>query len=500
MRFRSEISDLLEFIQSCLEEGQDLYIVGGGVRDVLLERELKDLDFAMPEDPTSLARRVAHGLNAGFFVLDDDRHTARVVYEIADGETFPLDFVQFSGESLSADLHNRDFTINAMAVPIRNRSQIIDPLGGQGDLRAKLLEVCQPNSLLGDPVRVLRGVRLAMQFNFSYAEGLDERMRRAASYLPQTSYERQRDELFKILEGPQPAKGMEHLHQFEVFETLIPALVGQETIPASPPHVLPLWEHTIRVVEDFDRILNALILDGSSYKSTTWWMLSIIKALSPFIEEIRAYFSQEVTSGRSKRGLALLGALLHDIGKPMMMKADEDGRLHYYHHNTVGADLAWEAAKRLKLSNAESEWVQRMVRYHMVLLPLIIHESLPDRRMIYNFFNQAGEVGVAIAMLSLADTTATYGEGLSEDKWGKAVQVSRAMLSAWWQERETVVSPQLLLDGNDLQRLFSLNPGEQIGRLLADLREAQASGEVRTEKDAIMFIKGQLPAFKEEKE
>jgi hypothetical protein len=74
------------------------------------------------------------------------------------------------------------------------------------------------------------------------------------------------------------------------------------------------------------------------------------------------------------------------------------------------------------------------------------------------------------------------------------------MLSAWWQERETVVSPQLLLDGNDLQRLFSLNPGEQIGRLLADLREAQASGEVRTEKDAIMFIKGQLPAFKEEKE
>ncbi len=498
LRFRSAISDLLDFVQSCLADKQDLYIVGGGVRDALLGRELKDLDFAMPDDPTALAKRVARCLEAGFFVLDDDRHTARVVYETPEGDPFPLDFVQFTGESLNGDLLNRDFTINAMALPIRNRSKIIDPLQGRDDLEAKRLSVCQPNSLLNDPVRVLRGVRLGMQFGFSYADRLATRMREAALHLPGTSYERQRDELFKILEGPQPAKGMAHLYQFDVFETLIPPLVEQEAIPVSPPHVLPLWEHTLRVVANYDLILKTLSAGEGSDTPTLWWMPTIVKALSPFTGEIQAYFFQEVTPYRSKVGLALLGALLHDIGKPMAVKADEGGRLHYYDHNVVGADLAWEVAKRLKLSNAESEWISEMVRHHLRLLPLANRKGDPDRRSIYRFFDQAGEVGVAIAILSLADTTATYGEKLSEEKWRKTVQVSRAMLSAWWRERETVVSPDPLLNGNDLQKIFGLEPSEHIGQLLAALREAQAGGEVTTEKEAIAFIREQLPSFSKE--
>jgi tRNA nucleotidyltransferase/poly(A) polymerase len=500
LRFRPDISKLLDFIQSCLEEGVEIYIVGGGVRDVLLGRGLKDLDFAMRDDPTSLAKRVAHGLEEGFFVLDDERHTARVVHETTGEETFSLDFVRFTGGDLAADLQNRDFTINAMAISIRNRSKIIDPLNGRNDLEANRLEVCQPKSLLDDPVRVLRGVRLAMEFGFSYAAGVDKLMREAASHLPNTSYERQRDELFKILEGSHPAKGMKQLHQFKVFETLIPHLVEQEAVPALPSHDLSLWEHTLKVVEDYERILKTFIAVEKRDDRKIWWMPSVLKALSPFAGEIRTYFSQEVTPGRSKLGLALLGALLHDISKPMTIKAYEEGGLHYYHHDAVGADLAWETAKRLKLSNAESEWLKIMVRHHMYLLPLINCEGYPDHRSIYRFFNHTGEVGVAIAILSLADTTATYGEELSEEKWEKTVQVARAILSAWWRERETVVSPEPLLDGNDLQRIFDLKPGEKIGCLLDALREAQASGEVRTEKEAIRFINRRLPPVVKEEE
>jgi putative nucleotidyltransferase with HDIG domain len=500
LRFRPYVSDLLDFIQSCLEEGTDLYIVGGGVRDVLLGRELKDLDFTLPEDPTALAKRVANGLKAGFFVLDDERHTARVVYQTSEGEVFPLDFVQYTGENLTTDLMNRDFTINAMAVPIRDRLLIIDPLNGREDLEAKRLDVCQHDSLLGDPVRVLRGVRLAMQFDFSYAAGVDELMRKAALHLPKTSYERQRDEFFKILEGPDPARGMAQLHQFQVFETLIPPLVAQEAFPISPPHALPLLEHTLKVVEEYERILSALVSDNHLDDPMEWWMLSLVKALSPFAEEIRDYYSQEVTPGRSKRGLALLGVLLHDLGKPMTTKADEDVRSLNDEHDTVGADLAWKAARRLELSNAESEWIKMMVQHHMRLLPMINREGSPDRRTIYHFFTQTGEVGVAIAILSLADTTATYGEGFLEEKWEKAVQVTRAMLFAWWRERETVISPALLLNGDDLQRMFDLKPGERIGFLLNALREAQASGEVLTKKDAILFIQEQLLGLKEREE
>lgn len=95
-------------------------------------------------------------------------------------------------------------------------------------------------------MRVLRGIRLAIQFGFDFGPGLERKFQEAAVSLPNTSYERQRDEFFKILEGNDPAQGIVYCRQFNVFETLIPGLVQQEGIPASDPHVYPLIEHTWR--------------------------------------------------------------------------------------------------------------------------------------------------------------------------------------------------------------------------------------------------------------
>jgi len=497
LTFSSHLSDLLDLVQSCLEEDAELYLVGGGVRDAIMGRRLKDLDFVMPDDPTHLAKCVADRLKAGFFILDDDRHTARVVYQPSDEDFFPLDFVQYTGANLTEDLTNRDFTINAMAIPIRKRAKIIDPLSGQPDIQAECLRACQRESMLDDPVRILRGVRLGMELDFAYTSELELLMQQAAPQLPETSYERQRDEFFKILESPKPAKGMRHLHQFQVFKTLIPPLVAQEAIPASPPHVLPLFEHTLRVVEVYDHILNSLTQGKTGDAPLDWWLARIVSELQPFSEELNLYFSEEITPGRTVRGLALLGALLHDIGKPVTMTVGEDGFLHYKVHDAVGADLAWDAAKRLKLSNAESEFIRTLVRYHMRLLPLMNQDSPPTRQAIFRFYNHTDRVGVAIVILSLADTIATYGKNLSKEKWRDAISVSKAMLFAWWRQRNTIVSPDPLLDGNDLQRLFHLNPGEQIGQLLAALLEAQACGEVTTQKEAIAFIYDRLGGIEE---
>ena len=492
LEFNSEISFLLEVVRSCLGNGKELYLVGGGVRDALMGSLLHDLDFAMPEDPTPLAKCVANRLKAGFFVLDDERHTARVVNRMADHCLFPLDFVQFTGDNLSEDLQKRDFTINAIAVSLSDHLKIIDPLNGQEDLRAGLLRVCNFNSLLDDPVRVLRGVRLAMQFGFSYASGLEKLMQEAAPNLPKTSYERQRDEFFKILVGPNPSKGMAQLHHFKVFKTLIPSLETQEAIPASLPNSSSKSTHSFSVVDFYDQLLNSILSVGCYEKEKAWWISYVVSELKPFSENIKATFSEEITSGRTKRGLALLGALLHDIDKPLIMPASKDGLLLNDDHDVIGANLAWEAAKRLKLSNAESDWIRIMVCYHRCLIPLMGTEERPNRRTIYHFFAKTDEVGVAIALLSLADIAATYSDTLSKEKWTMAVQVAKDLFFAWWNHRGSVVSPELLLDGNDLQSLFELHPGQQIGYLLEVLREAQASGEVVTRKDAINFVRSQL--------
>lgn len=492
LKFSSKILDLLDLVCSQLSSQQDLYIVGGAVRDALLGRKLHDLDFAMSDNPTALARNLAKRLNAGFFVLDDERHTARVMLQNGEENFFPLDFVQFTGDSLQEDLKNRDFTINAMAVSIHHLGATIDPLGGKPDLESGLLRVCSDTALTDDPVRVLRGVRLAVQFDFDFAPGLDDQMRAAASFLPETSQERQRDEFFRILEGPDPASGIKYCRELGIFNTLIPPLVEQEAIPASPPHVMPLFDHTIAVVDRMFTLLQCLKNGEINSDDSTWWLQHVLAELGQFSAEIEAYFNQEITPLRTKHGLALFGSLLHDVGKPLTVKTGEDERLHYYNHANVGAEMAWGTAKWFHLSNAESDWVDTMVRYHMDLIPMINSDDLPGRRATYRFFKHAGEVGVAISLLSLADTLATYGENLSREKWHSAVNVTKILLSAWWEHHETIVSPSLLLDGNDLQTRFELKPGKKIGWLLEQLAEAQAIGKVLTEEDAIDFVQKRL--------
>ena len=488
LKFSSKIIDLLELVRSLLNSQQDLYIVGGAVRDALLGRKLHDLDFAMSENPTALARNLAKHLDAGFFVLDDERHTARVILQDGDDIFFPLDFVQYTGSSLHEDLKNRDFTINAMAVSIWNLAATIDPLDGEADLAAGLIRACSDSALRDDPVRVLRGVRLAVQFDFDFATGLGGQMCEAAAFLPQTSHERQRDEFFRILEGPDPAWGIKYCREFGIFDTLIPHLVEQEPIPASPPHVLPLFDHTIAVVGQMDDLLQCLKDGRVNSDDSAWWLQQALAELGQFSHEIGAYFEEEITPLRTKHSLALFGSLLHDVGKPLTVKTGEDGRLHYYDHAQVGAEIAWATAKRFQLSNAESDWVGKMVRYHMDLIPMVNSADPPDRLGIYRFFKNAGEAGVAISLLSLADTIATYGDNLSREKWNNSVNVTRVLLSAWWEHHETIVSPSLLLDGNDLQAQFELKPGKEIGWLLAQLAEAQASGKVVTKEDALDFI------------
>src|SRR5215211_2924998 len=182
---------------------QEIYLVGGAVRDMLLNRGSQDLDFALPSNGISLARKVANALNAAFMVLDGERDTGRVIVTEADGTRILLDFATYRGKDLEEDLRARDFTINAIAFDLR-RQTLLDPCNGASDLRAKTIRACSPTSLSEDPVRILRAVRQAAAFQFRIEPDTRKAMKEAARLLPRISLERQRDELFKILEGPRP--------------------------------------------------------------------------------------------------------------------------------------------------------------------------------------------------------------------------------------------------------------------------------------------------------
>lgn len=490
--FEAEHLAIFARIQAACGPKEVPFLVGGAVRDALLGKSLHDLDFVMAEKPIELAKRLARRLKVGFFVLDDERHTARVVYHDQDNRYFPLDFVQFTGETLEEDLHNRDFTVNAMALALDALTEVIDPLDGWADLQQGVLRACSPHALTDDPVRVLRGVRLAHQFGFRYALGLEAAMQDAALHLPRTSYERQRDEFFRLLAGPNPADGLRDCQTLGIFDTLIPPVVDLVSIPASPPHQYPLFEHTLRTVRAYHRLLGALVGDGDALGEDSWLNADALDVLGVFSDAIDAYYKEEITPGRSKMALAFLGALLHDIGKPLTVKIDEDGHLHFDRHAAVGANLAYEVAKRLQLSNAEGDWLRRMVRDHMRLLPFLESGLPPDRRSLYRFYKGSGDAGVAIVLHALADTLATYGTELARERWINALNTARVCLSAWWEQHEAIVSPVPLLDGYDLQREFGLKPGKRLGRLLRWLIEEQASGAIGTTEEAQAFVRKYL--------
>src|SRR5829696_4934604 len=195
-------SPLIDKVREVLPE-QEIYLVGGAVRDMLLNRKSTDLDFALPSKGISLARRVANALHADFMVLDEERDTGRVILFEADGTRTFLDFATYRGRDLEQDQRARDFTINAIAFDLRAQT-LLDPLNGASDLRAKTIRACSPTSFSDDPVRILRAVRQAAAFQFRIEPDTRKAMKEAARLLPRISPERQRDELFKILEGPRP--------------------------------------------------------------------------------------------------------------------------------------------------------------------------------------------------------------------------------------------------------------------------------------------------------
>jgi hypothetical protein len=197
---------------------QEIYLVGGAVRDLLSSRLSPDFDFALPSNGISLARRVANALQADFMVLDDERDTGRVVVTNEDGSRTFLDFATYRGANLEEDLRDRDFTINAIAYNLRDGTTI-DPLNGATDIRAKVIRACSPTPLTHDPVRILRGVRQAAAFGYVIEGETRGWMKQAAGEVGRVSIERLRDEIFKILNGPKSAASIRALEMLGVLSS-----------------------------------------------------------------------------------------------------------------------------------------------------------------------------------------------------------------------------------------------------------------------------------------
>jgi hypothetical protein len=151
-----------------------------------------------------------------------------------------------------------------------------------------------------------------------------------------------------------------------------------------------------------------------------------------------------------------------------------------------------QRARALRLSNAETERLGKIVRHHMRPGLLAGAARPPTRRAVYRFFRDTGPAGVDICLLSLADLLATQGAELPAEPWANHLEVVRHLLEAWWERPEESISPPLLLNGDELMKELEISPGPQVGRLLEAIREAQATGQISTRPEALAVARSQL--------
>jgi tRNA nucleotidyltransferase/poly(A) polymerase len=488
-------SPLLDSVRAALPDGLTVYLVGGAVRDALLGRPTHDLDFSLERDAIKLARRVANILKADFYPLDPERDTGRVLVTNADGTRTMLDFAAFRGPDLEADILGRDFTLNAIAFNL-NDNTIHDPLGGGMDLKEKRLRACSPSSFTDDPVRILRGVRLAANFGFHILPETRVLMKEAVGLLGNVSAERQRDELFRILDGPQPAACLRSLDLLGALDMVLPELSILKGVEQVPPHVHDVWEHTMATVSYLESILSALSPDFDTDKANDLLTGLLVLRIGRYRQQIGETLSAPLTADRPLRGLVFLAALYHDVAKPQAKKVDEEGQLRFWGHDQQGAEITAERARLLALSNDEIQRLETIIQNHMRIHfhtnRLVREGKPPSRRAVYRFFRDAGPAGVDICLLTLADLRATYEQTLPQETWAACLDVVRVMHEAWFEKREEQIAPPPLVDGNDLMRELSLTPGPIVGKLLEAVREAQAVGDVSTRDQALELARKRI--------
>jgi poly(A) polymerase len=460
---RLAASPLVAAARRALGDGGGAWIVGGAVRDAALGKEVTDLDLAVAGDPGVAARAVAAELGQHAFELSAEFGTWRIVDR---DHAWQVDATVLRGDAIDADLGERDFTVGAVAVPLAG-GQPIDPFDGLGDLDRGLLRAVGERSFRADPLRLLRAARLAAELELEIDPGTVALARAAAASAADPAGERQLAELRQLLGGPQPLRGLALLDDLELTAVVLPELETLRGVEQGPNHhldvhghTLAVLEHTLEVEQDFERFAGARAAE---------------------VAELMAEpLADEMTRGTALR----FGALFHDIGKPAT-RAERDGFVGFRGHDREGAGIVAGICGRLRASRRLTQHLQGLTLHHL-RLGFLIPEMPLSRRRVHEYLRATEPVAVDVTLLTVADRLSARGSGpIARPEMVEAhLDLARQMVAAALDWRRDG-PPAPLLRGDELAAELGIDPGPELGGLLAELEAAQYAGEVSDRAAAV---------------
>jgi len=456
MNLASSLEDkIFQIIGSAADQlGVEAYVVGGYVRDILLKRPSKDIDFVCVGSGINLANEVARALGPGVHVtVFKNFGTAQLRYGDLD-----LEFVGARRESyrhdsrkpivedgtLDDDQKRRDFTINAMAIRLNKGAfgELVDPFDGVGDMKKKIIRTPLDPVITfsDDPLRMMRAVRFASQLNFDIDADTFQALTSQAERLKIISQERITDELNKIIKSPVPSYGFKLMFHSGLLIQFFPELVALHGVEyvGNRAHKDNFF-HTLQV------------LDNVSKMSTDLWLR--------------------------------WAAILHDIAKPATKRYDKVHGWTFHGHEDKGARMTPGIFRRMKLPmNERMVFVQKLVRMHLRPIPLA--KEVTDsaiRRLLF----EAGDDIEALMMLCRADITSKNLEKV--DRFLKNFDLVEEKMKEV-EAKDHVRNFQPPVSGDEIMQMFNIPPGRIVGEIKEHVKEAILEGEIRNDRDEAMAL------------
>lgn len=465
------ISALVKVAQ---REGHQLYLVGGFIRDTLLGRSSKDVDF-VSRRASGLAKSLARETGTRLALIDRKFGTIRLIPPAGLNELsdfYQVDLSPLRGSSIAADLNQRDFTLNALAVDLSawqadGTFDLLDPLGGLTHLRAGRLQLCSPRSLEDDPLRILRAYRLAATHDFTLEGHTQDRIREMRHGLNRIAMERIRDELVLILSTTNSVPILQVLDDDNVLQLLLPECEPTRGCSQNDYHHQDVWQHSFSALEALE-----------------FFLARPQELLGRYADEASPILAQRIAGERTRAIMLKLGVLLHDIGKPSCRTVDENGVTHFYGHEVAGARLAGSLCARFCFSNKEIDFVSQLVRQHMRVVHLF-NLTRTSRRALSRLFKLGPELFYPLLFLFGSDYRATKGPRSPKGEMGPLRHQIGRWLDFYHKQLKPKEGESPLVRGHELMDRLNLSPGPTVGKLLHTLAELQWEGRINSREEAL---------------